>query len=83
MNGDTPEASVPQPTSGESPEDTLRRIRHDLRHALYVFDLALTLLSDAREDAARFSEVLQMLRQERETLSGLVEELLLIAKGQQ
>jgi light-regulated signal transduction histidine kinase (bacteriophytochrome) len=71
--------SPTSPTSGSEWDDPLRRVRHDLRHALYVSDLALTLLSESRTDEGRFREVLQMLRKEQATMQSLVDDLLLIA----
>ena len=62
--------------TGPSEADPLRALRHDLRHSLYVLDLALTLLGESRSDEARFSEVLQMLRNEQVNINRLVEELL-------
>jgi hypothetical protein len=68
------------PTSpGPNRKDALRRIRHDLRHALYVSDLALTLLADSRADENRFGEVLQMLRREQAAMQSLVDDLIMIA----
>ena len=62
-------------------DDFLRSLRHDVRHSLYVLDLALTLLEDSRHDERRFTEVLQMLRKEREAIGELVDRLLGIASG--
>jgi signal transduction histidine kinase len=74
MSDDTRQ-SAPSPTA-RSEADPLRELRHDLRHSLYVLDLALTLLGESRSDEARFSEVLQMLRNEQGNINRLVEQLL-------
>jgi signal transduction histidine kinase len=78
-------ASPPDPNPQSSSEllsgEPLRRIRHDLRHSLYVLDLAFRLLEESRGDEGRFREVLDTLRKERESLQGLIDELLEIAKS--
>ena len=74
-------SSATQTALGPDRNDSLRRVRHDLRHALYVSDLALTLLADSRADEDRFGEVLQMLRKEQATMQSLVEDLVLIASA--
>jgi hypothetical protein len=81
MSDVSPQQAYPQASGGTADADTLRRLRHDLRHALYVFDLAVTLLEESRTDEERFAEVVDMLRKEQKSVSGLVEELISLASG--
>lgn len=77
------EERQPSPLSpaGSAQDDPLRRIRHDVRHSLYVLDLGLSLLTESRTDEERFSEVVQMLRNEQATINTLTEELLALVSG--
>ena len=81
VSEDPNQPTSPQPSQSSAPEDPLRRLRHDLRHVLYVFDLAFRLLEESRDDPQRFDEILQMLRKERQNLDELLDELLQAAGG--
>lgn len=73
--------SSPTSAAARANDDPLREIRHDVRHSLYVLDLAMNVLEGARTDPQRFAEVIQMVRKEQATIETLVDRLLKLAAG--
>jgi signal transduction histidine kinase len=78
---DNRSSSTPTLTGELAGEGPLRDVRHDLRHSLYVLGLAMNVLEDSRTDAARFAEVIQMVRKEQVTIERLANQVLDFAAG--
>lgn len=60
----------------QSRSEYLRQLSHDIRHCLHAISMGTEVLKTVREDAARFTEVCELIDKERKTAMKLLGELI-------